>query len=378
MNGPPCCALCGRHPPPVGFAWCMRCTNDRLKQHAEALVERLLPNGQRRGRYWEVGSVAGEPGNSLKVDLGLGRDRGRWRDWASVERGDLLDLIRIVVCGGNNLAAMGYAADILRAPPPAPPGAAARARRRERTPEESARDALKIWRAARPLQRGDLVWRYFLDARGIDLALLPRIPSLRFHRALWHSEAKRTFPGMVAAIITPDGAPAIHRAWLLVQNGVVDKAPVYPPRMALGEYAGGFIPLVRGSTGRPWHNPEPGECLGISEGVEDGLSAVLEQPWRRDGLSGFLARPWRIVAAVSLSNMLSMLLPAAIAEVILLEQNDPPGSKAAKTLEAVERYFQRSGKEVQRLLPANPAVKDLNDVLRQHLRRRLAGTKGGL
>jgi len=51
----------------------------------------LLPAGKIHGQMLECGGTNGHTGKSLKVHL-EGPHAGRWRDWADVEKGDLLDL----------------------------------------------------------------------------------------------------------------------------------------------------------------------------------------------------------------------------------------------------------------------------------------------
>jgi hypothetical protein len=371
----PVCADCGRRPPPAAtdggpaFGLCMSCVASRLRQHAEALATRLLPGGHWEGRLWRAGSTAGENGQSLAVDCGSGPRRGQWVDYAGAEHGDLLDLIAASPhsgCGDDRLRAMRWASDFLRAPAPAPSTAAA-PRGRQQTPEDIRAYIAQIWREARPLAPGDDVWRY-LAGRGIDLSRLPAIPSLRIHPRLRHP-SKRAFPAMVAAIVSPDGAriAAIHRTWLAVENGAVVKAPVEPTKMSLGACLGGCIPLTRGASGRSWRDPEPGELAAVGEGLEDSLSIAAAKP------------AWRVVCGVSLSNMLGMILPAAIAEVILIGQNDAADSKAARLLPRVAQHFQAMGKKVQILRPRDPAVKDVNDLtqrLRWHLGAGPAGSDG--
>ncbi|MBF0423130.1 MAG: toprim domain-containing protein [Magnetococcales bacterium] len=64
----------------------------RLTQDAARVVRYLLPNGKLNGREWEVGSINGEPGKSLKVNIS-GVKAGVWSDFAdSGMGGDLLDL----------------------------------------------------------------------------------------------------------------------------------------------------------------------------------------------------------------------------------------------------------------------------------------------
>lgn len=65
----------------------------RLAERAEEFVPALLPAGERVGDEWAVGSVKGEAGKSLKVNI----TNGRWKDFSSNEPGgDLLDLIAAV------------------------------------------------------------------------------------------------------------------------------------------------------------------------------------------------------------------------------------------------------------------------------------------
>jgi twinkle protein len=65
---------------------------DRLAAQAESVVRELLPGGKVHGHEWCVGSINGEAGESLKVQL-QGDRVGKWKDFASSEKGgDLLDL----------------------------------------------------------------------------------------------------------------------------------------------------------------------------------------------------------------------------------------------------------------------------------------------
>lgn len=65
-----------------------RALNDRV----DAVCEALFPNGRRMGHEWRVGSLSGEPGDSLGVHL-TGHKVGVWKDFATGEDGgDLIDL----------------------------------------------------------------------------------------------------------------------------------------------------------------------------------------------------------------------------------------------------------------------------------------------
>ena len=64
-----------------------------LAQQAETVAKHLLPQGKRDGAEWRAGSTNGEPGESLGVHL-KGDKAGVWRDFATDDGGDLLDLWR--------------------------------------------------------------------------------------------------------------------------------------------------------------------------------------------------------------------------------------------------------------------------------------------
>jgi putative DNA primase/helicase len=76
--------------------------------HLRALCARWLPGGRLEGREWTAGSLRGEPGRSLRVNI----QSGRWCDFASGERGgDAVSLAAAIarcsqVEAARNLAAM--------------------------------------------------------------------------------------------------------------------------------------------------------------------------------------------------------------------------------------------------------------------------------
>jgi twinkle protein len=65
--------------------------SSRLATQAEDVCGHLLPNGERKGPEWKVGSKDGEAGQSLSVRL-TGNKAGVWADFQSGEGGDLIDL----------------------------------------------------------------------------------------------------------------------------------------------------------------------------------------------------------------------------------------------------------------------------------------------
>jgi hypothetical protein len=332
----------------------------RLGERMQSLAEEILPRGRREARWWRVGSLAGEEGQSLAIVL-WGARQGHWRDYASGDRGDALDLVAGVVCDGNLLRAMDWARQWLRLPEQQRPLPERRGPRRTDDDEFAAkrRTALKIWLAGMPLQRGDVVWRY-LEGRGIDLARLPRLPgALRCHPGLWHWEHKCYWPAMVAAIAGADGKHcATHCTWLAERNlacedrPMVGKAPIgQAAKRTLGGYSGGCIRLWRGAGPRSWDELDGGQTLVISEGIEDGLSYVTRFDPR-----------CRLAVAVSLSAMLALELPPQFERVCILAQSDAPGSAAARTLDRVIERWEDQGRRVF-TAARHAIVKDLNELI---------------
>lgn len=72
-----------------------------LAARAADVAAYLLPGGKKAGSEWKAGSTGGEAGNSLSVRV-AGQKAGVWADFASGEKGDLLDLW--VACRGLSVA----------------------------------------------------------------------------------------------------------------------------------------------------------------------------------------------------------------------------------------------------------------------------------
>lgn len=63
----------------------------RMAENASGIAQHLLPRGKKSSGEWKAGSVSGEEGSSLSVRL-TGAKKGLWKDFATDEGGDLLDL----------------------------------------------------------------------------------------------------------------------------------------------------------------------------------------------------------------------------------------------------------------------------------------------
>ena len=65
--------------------------SQRMAENATGIAQHLLPKGKRSAGEWKAGSTGGEEGASLSVRL-TGVKKGLWKDFATDEGGDLLDL----------------------------------------------------------------------------------------------------------------------------------------------------------------------------------------------------------------------------------------------------------------------------------------------
>ena len=282
-----------------------------LARCPEAVCRRYLPHGRRQGRYWVAGDLHGAKGRSLFVRLRPPGPPGRWTDAATGEHGDLLDLIGHRIGAGRLGPALDEARAFLALPVPErrdpefdrayPPAAA----------WDGAAAARRLWRTCRPL--GGTHAERYLRARGLDDC---RLPALRFHPALAYRDAAgrpSRFPALVAAVTNAHGVlTGVQRTWLHPDRP--DKAPLAPPRKALGR--------VHGHAVRFGTLPATAATLLAGEGIETVLSLVAALP----------ALP--AAAALSAGSLAAFTLPPGIARLLIAADRDDAGRRAAATLEA--------------------------------------------
>ena len=322
----------------------------RLAEQAETVCRHYLSNGRRAGRYWIVGDVRNAPGRSMFVRLkgpasGKGA-AGRWRDAATGEHGDLLNVIR-ESCGLSDLRDVVEEARRFLSLPrsetqskqpiaPAPAGS-----------PESAR---RLFAMAKPLS--GTVAETYLQRRGITE--LQGMPSLRFHpRCYYRPEGDsptRTWPAMIAAVTTLDGMiTGVHRTWLDPSGS--GKAPIETPRRAMGYLLGNAVRFGVAE-----------DALAAGEGIETMLSLRMALP----------AMP--MLAALSAAHLAAVLFPATLRRLYIARDNDPAGEGAVKTL------IGRATEARVEAITLSPRLGDFNedlrgfgiDELRAHLRVQIA------
>lgn len=330
-----------------------------LALRMDALCAELLPNGKRDGHEWRCGSLSGEPGQSLAVRMRGGK-AGVWKDFSSGECGDALDLVAMVLYRGDIKEAIRFAKGWLgiseyddRALATAKKSAQKAANARAKEDEENARVrreiARKLW-----MHAGDKIERtpvaMYLACRAIDISKLARMPrALRFASECYSAESKRRHPAMVACIVNAAGEHvATHRTYLAVHaNGRVTKAPLEKTKAVIGSYAGGYVPINRGKSGKPISQAPADDVLVITEGIEDALSVALAVP------------EYRIIAAVSLSNMANIHLPSQLKDIVIAADNDGINPSADRALDAAVQAFMAQGRRVR--IARSRVGKDFND-----------------
>ncbi len=209
-----------------------------LAERVDRLVGDLLPGGHREGHEWRAGSVGGEPGASLGMHL-IGHKRGIWRDFATGQQGDALDLVRAVL-GLDMPAALRWSRDWLGLADDVPPPRRPRASSSDNiSPAARQARALDIWRDAIEDIAGTPAEAY-LRSRGLDPMRLPSLHGLgRWPATLRYSERAVLDPArecraLIAAVHgSADGSGGLVRAVqriLLAPDGAALRDARGPPR----------------------------------------------------------------------------------------------------------------------------------------------------
>ena len=307
-----------------------------LAERIDSLAPELLAGGRRVGREWAAADLTGaapRTGGSLRVQL-AGQYQGQWRDHATGEHGDHLDLIEGALALDKAAAVswakswLGIDADI---PKPHPkPDRAAQNVVGEGVVDNGAR-ALAIWREAQPIA-GTLAEKY-LNARGVTI---PPPPTLRYLAHARYTPADLILPALIAAVTRWPSrqVTAVQRTFLRPDGE--GKASVNQPRMTLGPTTGGAVRLA---PARP--------RLALAEGLETALSVLQACPdlpvWAVLGTSGFK----------------SVILPGDTREVIIAADGDEAGEIAAQ---ATAERFLAEGLTVRIARPPD-GCNDFNDAL---------------
>jgi hypothetical protein len=282
-----------------------------------------------------VGDVRNTPGRSMFVRLsgpesGPGA-AGHWRDAASAEHGDLLDVIR-ESCGLVDFRDVAEEARRFLRLPHAEP---CRSPKPVRTPVPagSPEAAQRLFAMSQPIRR-TLVETY-LRHRGIKT--VHDAGALRFHPRCYYrpddQSATETWPAMIAAVTDLAGAiTGAHRTWLAPDGS--SKAPIDTPRRAMGGLLGHAVRFGAAD-----------DVLAVGEGIETMLSLRCALP----------AMP--MAAALSANHLAALLLPSALCRLYIARDADAAGDAA---FSALTERAEAAGIEA---LALSPRTGDFNEDL---------------
>jgi len=300
-----------------------------LASHAEEVCRHYLFNGRRTGQYWHVGDVLNTPGQSLFVHL-AGSRLGKWRDAATGEYGDLLDLIALNQRLSPLEAVLAEAYRFL-----ALPWAPQSVHRRSLPNRGLSALPRRIFVAARPI--AGTIGEAYLQHRGIYPTA--DLPALRFHPTCTYraddTAPSETRPALIAAVTDLSGRiTGIERTWLEASGS--GKAQVPAPRRALGSLLGNGVRF--GSSYGP--------VLAVGEGLETILSLKS------------VMRALPLVAALSSGQLARLVLPRGLRRLYVACDADAAGWRAFAQLAT------RSRAEGFDAVPLQPTFSDFNDDLR--------------
>lgn len=114
-----------------------------MADNAATIAEHLLPQGKKVAKEWKVGSLAGEPGQSLSICLS-GAKKGVWKDFNGGASGDMLELW-VQVRGLSIADAMKDAKQFLGVRDEMPPREAPTFKRPAKAKRQAPNDVLGDW-----------------------------------------------------------------------------------------------------------------------------------------------------------------------------------------------------------------------------------------
>ncbi len=281
---------------------------ERLRGDVLGLCRELGLDGRPRGYVLQTKNPtrADRHGGSFTVWL-KGAAPGAWKDFATGEKGDVLDLV-CFLRGIDRKAALAWAMDRYGLKTLSPADRAAqeeaaralrlRAERREREARLKRRKRAHLMFAkADPFVSGTVA--AYLASRGLQLpATLEARWCRSFERFEWWMGRNREtgecgpeFPAMVWGFVDAAGKQQACHITYLAPDGR-GKAPVEKPKLIWPEHLGLVIRVAKGETGL---DPEAAAAAGkaspvvITEGLEDALTIANAAPELRVWCAGSLA-----------------------------------------------------------------------------------------
>lgn len=341
-----------------------------VKQRMQAEIVRLIADlgleGRPRGNVWQGKNPrrADRHGGSFTVWV-KGASPGAWRDFASGDKGDVLDLVAYLR-GVDRKEALAWAMDRYGLRDLSPEARAAqeekafaaraRAERQAREQQLKRRKRAHLMFAKADPFVSETVARY-LASRGLALpATLETRWCRSFARFEWWmgrnaetGEAGPDFPAMVWGFVDAQGRQQACHITYLAPDGS-GKAPVEKPKLIWPEHLGLVIRVAMGETRL---DPEAAvkakkaAPVVITEGLEDALTIANAAPELRVWCAGSLAGYGAIADHPCVSSW------------IVARDNDWGKPQAAALFERAITRLQSFGKPVRVI--ASGMGKDFND-----------------
>lgn len=342
-----------------------------------SLVKQILPDPKayHTPGYYHCRNPAREDRNvgSFWV-LTTGEATGGWRDMATGEGGDVIDLVALSLRLSRG-EALHWLADWTGIRRLSEPMRQARVTQWRAEADQAAmqaaqdlptlrRRAKALWLAGLPIEppaagaEPSPAWRYLTEARALNLPAIGGAPSLlRWLPRHRHRESGLERPCIVAGIVDVAGALiGVHRTWLRPDGR--DKAQVRPARKVWPRgCAGGLIWLTRGGSRHgPIEAGRRGETsiVILGEGIEDALTGGLGE------------REARSAAFVSLAYLPAVPDQPCAEGYVLLRDNDWHAPDAIAQFEAGLRHISSHGKPTEWI--GSPHGKDFNDLAQAEAR----------
>lgn len=340
-------------------------TIDEIKDAAitrlPQLAAQLAPRGKRVVDEWVAINPArmDRKAGSFKINI----KTGLWSDFASGDKGDVIDLVAYLATGGDKKKAIVWLKDWLgmtdRAPDAARAAQAKEAIKQQNENEDRKREARRsfAWQlfADAVALNGNDPASLYLAARGIDVMALAEGPprSLRYHPRVQAPDGSHHAALLACVSLegVKNGFAGVHRIFLAESGGKWVKAfDGEMAKMALGSIRGGCVRLTQGASRKRLVEAPAGEWPVWTEGIEDGLAIALSEPHRR------------VLAGPTLSNLGAIVLPQQLGGLIVVRDNDAPGSPADNQLMRAVHKLVSNGLRVK-LAHMPQGFKDANDVL---------------